>query len=253
MEKEQLQVFLNNGLSLNRISKIVGKAPSTIKYWINKYGLEIVPNTICPVCRKVIEKKGYSRHVPKCNGLGPRRSRTKYHGKKGGWNAGLTKDTSDIIRKYSDKFRHDYQTGKIVPSGTGRKPSKHTRAKISESLKKFYTEHPERVPYKRNHSSKESYPEKYFRELFENEKIDLKQYKQIGRYELDFYNEQKKIYVEIDGDTHLQPKVIIIDNEKDQYLHTHGWKGLRIKWRDWQKKDTIEKKEVIDRIKLLLI
>jgi len=36
-------------------------------------------------------------------------------------------------------------------------------------MKKYFKEHPDRVPYVLNHSSKESYPEQYFRIAFKNE------------------------------------------------------------------------------------
>ena len=54
-----------------------------------------------------------------------------------------------------------------------------TKQKISNSYKKYLIEHPEKVPFKLNHSSKKSYPEQYFEELFINEGIPLKYHKQI--------------------------------------------------------------------------
>ena len=46
--------------------------------------------------------------------------------------------------------------------------SEEIKQKVSQTMKKFCKEHPDRVPYVLNHSSKESYPEKYFRELLIN-------------------------------------------------------------------------------------
>jgi transposase-like protein len=39
MEKESLELLLNQGLSIERIAKRFGKDPSTISYWMKKHGL----------------------------------------------------------------------------------------------------------------------------------------------------------------------------------------------------------------------
>jgi transposase len=43
MERQSLEFLLDQGLSLEQIGKRFGKDPSTISYWMNKYGLE-APN-----------------------------------------------------------------------------------------------------------------------------------------------------------------------------------------------------------------
>ena len=48
----------------------------------------------------------------------------------------------------------------------GKHLSEERKNKTSTSMKKFFKEHPDRVPYVLNHSSKESYPEKYFKAAF---------------------------------------------------------------------------------------
>jgi len=40
MERAVLEGFLEEGLSLHAISEEVGRAPSTISYWLNRHGLE---------------------------------------------------------------------------------------------------------------------------------------------------------------------------------------------------------------------
>jgi len=47
-----------------------------------------------------------------------------------------------------------------------RKHSQETKEKISEIRKAFLKENPDKVPYRLNHSSRESYPEKIFREAY---------------------------------------------------------------------------------------
>jgi transposase len=42
MEKESLEVLLSQGLSVEKIAKRFEKAPQTISYWMDKYGLEAV-------------------------------------------------------------------------------------------------------------------------------------------------------------------------------------------------------------------
>ena len=42
MDCDQLETWLEHGLSLDRIGELVGRHPSTVSYWLKKYGL--VPN-----------------------------------------------------------------------------------------------------------------------------------------------------------------------------------------------------------------
>jgi len=42
VEKESLELLLGQGLSVEKIGKRVGKDPSTVSYWMAKYGLEAV-------------------------------------------------------------------------------------------------------------------------------------------------------------------------------------------------------------------
>ena len=119
--------------------------------------------------------------------------------------------------------------------------------KIEEIYNK---ENPDKIPYLLNHSSKISYPEQYFIELFDFENINLQYHKQVGLYQLDFYNEDKKLYLEIDGEQHYQKKSIERDEKRTQNLATKGWKLImRIRWAEWKTYSEIEKKTVIEIIK----
>jgi transposase len=40
VDKESLELLLGQGLSVERIAKRFGKDPSTVSYWMGKYGLE---------------------------------------------------------------------------------------------------------------------------------------------------------------------------------------------------------------------
>lgn len=164
------------------------------------------------------------------------------------WNKGLTKETNDSLRRAGETLKKYYKTHSAPNKG---KPmSDEQKKKISISRSKFLKENPDKIPYLLNHSSKISYPEQYFIELFSLENIDLQYHKQIGLYQLDFYNEAKKLYLEIDGEQHYQEKSIERDEKRTQNLSSKGWKLImRIRWSAWQTYNEIEKKKVIEFIK----
>lgn len=132
----------------------------------------------------------------------------------------------------------------ISERNRARKHSEETKRKISESYKQYLKEHPEKVGFVINHSSKQSYPEQYFEKVFLNENIDLKYHKQVGRYELDFYNNDLMKYVEIDGNQHKSEYMRKHDAERDNYLLNLGWKGYRVDW-SYYKSLSIEKRKDI--------
>lgn len=131
----------------------------------------------------------------------------------------------------------------------GKHHSEETKQKISKSRKQYLNEHPDKVGFIINHSSKQSYPEKYFEELFIKENIPLKYHKQVDRYELDFYNEDLMKYVEIDGEQHYSDYMIQHDKERNEYLKQKGWEGIRIRWSEYQKMNNDDKYKVINNIK----
>ena len=114
------------------------------------------------------------------------------------WNKGLTDETSEIVANAHKKLHERYASRELVSSWKGKHWSEEEKKKISETRKKYLQEHPDKVPYLLNHSSKMSYPEQYFMELFQQESIPLSFHKQVGIYQLDFYNEELKKYIEID-------------------------------------------------------
>lgn len=141
-----------------------------------------------------------------------------------------------------------------------KKPEKYihteeTKQKISISRSKYLKEHPDQVPYLLNHYSKgDSYPERYFKELFEVEKIDLKHHLQIGLYQLDFYNLKSMLDIEIDGDQHhLDKRIVESDIKRTTFLESKGWKVFRIKWSEYQKLPMNERKLLIDKIRKMII
>lgn len=151
------------------------------------------------------------------------------------------------------KMRSRGQSTKISRLQNPIKHSDETKKKISESRIKYLKENPDKVPYLLNHSRKESYPEKYFKDLFKKEKIEVDEKIRVGLYELDFCIKNKKINIEIDGDQHyLDKKIVKSDERRTKYLEDDGWDVIRIKWSDYQKMNNDEKIKFIQDLKQYL-
>lgn len=167
------------------------------------------------------------------------------------WNRGLTKETSDGVMKHSESITAYYTTHD--GSFLGHKHSEETKLRISGTMKEYLKEHPDRVPYLLNHSSKVSYPEQYFMEVFDKEGVELSFHLQVGLYQLDFYNEERMLDVEIDGEQHyVDANVVKSDIRRTAYLTGLGWKIYRIRWADFKKKSLDEKHAIIEELKKLL-
>lgn len=169
------------------------------------------------------------------------------------WNKGLSKNIDNRILQQSNTLKQSFELNKINAIWKGKHLSKEHREKISKSQSQYYLEHPDKIPYKLWHSSEISYPEKYFIEVFNNENIDVKYHLQVGLYELDFYNENKKKYIEIDGGTHYKKKVQEIDKRKDNYLNSLGWKVFRVKWDEYKKLSYEEKHKIVENIRSFIL
>lgn len=213
----------------------------------------------CQFCGKLcIGKNSLVQHEIRCkenpNKIKAVSGFIKYNKEnKGSWNKGLTKETDERVAKGANTLKENYENGKIIHPSLGKKMSEEQKQKISKSRKKYLEEHPDKVPYLLNHSSKISAPEQYFIETFKKENVPLNFHKQIGLYQLDFYNDDKMFYLEIDGEQHYQLKSIERDQKRDEYLNSLGWKGLRIRWSVWQKLNFEQKHKIINKIKLILM
>lgn len=117
-------------------------------------------------------------------------------------------------------------------------------------------ENPDRVPYVLNHSSKESFPEKYFRESFVNENFPkFQQDKYVNGYFLDFAFEESKLYVEVDGEQHyLDKKIVEHDKVRQFELDKTEWKCVcRVRWSKFQKLTNEQKHKFILGLKKKLL
>lgn len=171
------------------------------------------------------------------------------NGEVSSWNKGLTKETDERVAKRAKKLKERYKNNELVSPFKGKHWSENDKKRISEQRKKYLDEHPEKVPYLLNHSSKISYPERYFRFVFKKEKIDLEYHVQISRYQLDFCDLKQKKYIEIDGESHyVDKKTIKIDKERTEFLEKLGWKSFRIRWKDYKKLNLEERGNKIKEI-----
>lgn len=174
------------------------------------------------------------------------------------YDAGNSVETTSKITKVSKnkiyeasklgllKLRNKSEAKKLKDKTSTYKHSEETKKKISEIRKKYILENPDKAPYKLNHSSKESYPEKYFAELFEKENIKIEKYYPIGLYELDFCIPGKKIDIEINGSQHYyDDKIVKSDIRRTKFLEENGWDVINIKWSDYQKLDFDKKSSYI--------
>ena len=209
---------------------------------------------ICKFCGKECKNKNsLAQHECRCK-ENPNRIESpfvKYNKERDHtWNKGLTKETDERVNKGANTLKNGYSSGKIQHPNKGKHVTEEQKQKISISRKKYLEENPDKVPYLLNHSSKISFPEQYFIDVFKNEKIPFSYHKQIGIYQLDFYNDELKLYIEIDGEQHFQSKSIERDLIRDKYLESLGWTGMRIRWATFKTLNNDEKVEMINRIKL---
>ena len=129
------------------------------------------------------------------------------------------------------------------------KLSDDTKKKISNSRKEYLKNNPDKVPYLLNHSRNESYPEKYFTDVFTERKIDIVKSYRIGLYELDFCILDKKIDIEIDGEQHyLDSKIIDSDKRRNKYLEDLDWSIIRIRWSEYKQLDNVSKIKYLDNL-----
>ena len=169
------------------------------------------------------------------------------------WNRGLTDDTDDRVKNWHNSIKESYLSGKNVPHNLGKHLSKEHKDKISESMKKYLSNNPDKVPYLLNHSSNVSYPEQYFIDVFQNENVDLKYHLQVSKYQLDFYNEELKLDIEIDGEQHyLDKNIYKSDRERDNYMKGLGWFVIRIRWSQYCKLSFENKQKIIYRLKQIV-
>lgn len=114
-------------------------------------------------------------------------------------------------------------------------PTKHTKQskiKISIGRIKYLKENPDKNPFvKIGKGRGKSWLEKTFEEALVKEGLNNYQYNyQNGIYCYDFAWPEKKIDVEVDGGTHKQKRVKMIDIRRDKWSKSQGWIVLRFSY-----------------------
>jgi len=164
-----------------------------------------------------------------------------------------------LLKKSNTKNINQYRNGhsmsdvtknKLKKYQTGKKMSDEVKKKISDSRIKYLKENTDKVPYKLNHSSKMSYPEKIFYNALVSSKLSGWEYNyQNSIYSYDFAFVKEKIDIEIDGGTHLTDKVKQIDKRRDEFSRQQGWNVVRFTAKE-VKEDVIK---CIEKVKTILM
>ena len=245
--------WCENNPDLEKSKERLSKARDCLKLKYKEKLIHKGEKCECQYCHNLYALYGLKNHEQYCNCNPNKKEHSKKYKLKNqnktSWKTGLTKETSEKVKAAAEKLKERYKNGDLTPAWSGKHHTEKEKEQISVSLKKYYEIHPEEIGYKIHHSSNISYPEQYFKDVFKQENIPLKYHLQVGLYELDFYNEEYKFYVEIDGGTHKQKKVQEIDKRKDEYLQSLGWKGMRIEWDSYQRLDYNKKHNIINEIK----
>lgn len=183
----------------------------------------------CKFCGKILKTNGES-HQSFCLKNPNRKSmsgdKNPMKGKKG-------------ANQYSKGLKMSEETKqKIANKNNGNKLSEEIKNKISKSMIKAHEEKRAWNIGKSRWNNKESYPEKFFMKVIENEFLD-KNYKReypFWIYSIDFAWVEKRKAIEIDGEQHERfQEYKDRDIKKDQYLLKNDWKVIRIKWKDMYK------------------
>lgn len=205
----------------------------------------------CKHCGKACKNKNSHRNHERLCPHNPDRNYKNGMLGKNAWNKGLTKETDERVKRGALSLKEKYDSGKIVSPQKGKSHTKEEKQHLSEIRKEYLKQHPDKVPYVLNHHSKgDSYPEKYFKKVFDNENIVYEQnYYQLG-YFLDFAWPEKKVYIEIDGEQHYSDiRIVEHDKKRTEDLNKNGWTLLyRIRWKDYKKLSEKEKAIFIEEI-----
>lgn len=211
--------------------------------------------SICPFCKQDYQMLKY--HEKYCHSNPNRESHPGNGGLTKGriaWNKGLTKDTDERVKKGRDTLIKHLQDGSVIPSLKGKHHTEESKSKIGKAIKQRMAERAGTIGFIAHHSSKKSYPEQYFEDVFKLRNIPLLYHKQVSRFELDFYNEEHKRYVEVDGEQHyMNEENILRDINREHELEERGWKGMRIRWSSYKKMSVDEKDQLIEHIRSFVI
>ena len=189
-------------------------------------------NYVCPLCQKEYSLYGIKNHIRYHFGYEGSFSKINGHT---AWNKGLTKETSEKVRRCAQVCHERYQRGEIQSPYRGKHLSEEHKAKISEGMKRAHKQGIAHNIGMSRWNNEPSYPEQFIMAVIENE-IDDKNYVReypFHKYSFDFAWVHKMKYLEIDGDQHQRfEDYRNRDMIKDALAQSEGWKGLRLAWKD---------------------
>lgn len=191
---------------------------------------------ICKYCNKEVSNKGclalHERHCKEnpnripCKG---NYGKTKNYI---GWNKGLTKETSEILKKSGESLHQKYINNEIIPSFLGKHHTKEVKEKISNSRKKYLQEHKNEHVWKRN-TKFISIPcqnlKNKFTELgisFIEELTPFNDY----NYSVDIAWPDIKVGIEVNGNQHYNSDGSLIEYYQNRHniFEERGWKLFEI-------------------------
>lgn len=242
----------------------------TTKYNARHRKKGIVSKKVCPCCKGSIGATAFNRHLAACESGRLKRYSGQPKDEKGrtqAWYEAIARRkpgkktkinfTCQYCNVYFENRNKEYKGIHELHcrSNPNRKPfsqegkprTEEQKLKASITQKRNLKEG-KVFGYKLNHSSKVSYPEKYFMEVFKS--LPVKYNYQVGLYQLDFAIPEKKVYVEIDGDQHYTDKRIVVhDIERTQKLKELGWECIeRVRWSHYKKLGPEEQKEYCNKL-----
>lgn len=193
MEKEILKDFLNNGSSIHTISKITGKSYSTIRYWLKKYNFFTNFKSFKDIDAKKIEDYKYCSMCKKSVKI------TEYYIRSD------NKKPSTYCKICSNEKR------KINSSDVRKQFRKNNPLsleeigeKISNGIKNYYKNNPEKHPWKNNNKFK-SVPCENFKKILNEmniKYIDEFVVSDKRLFSVDILIPEYKIIFEINGNQH---------------------------------------------------
>lgn len=191
---------------------------------------------ICKYCNKEVGNKGclvlHERHCKK----NPNRIICKgNYGKTNGhigWNKGLTKETSEIIKLRSELVHQKYLNNEIIPSFLGKHHTQETKEKISIARKKYLSNHKDEHVWKRN-SKFISIPCQNLKNKF-NE-LGIKYIEELTpfddyNYSIDIAWPDIKVGIEVNGNQHYNNDGTLTDyyQKRHNIFEHRGWKLYEI-------------------------
>ena len=192
---------------------------------------------ICKFCGKICKNINSLKNHERLCKLNPNRQISpfvKYNAEhETSWNKGLTKENDERVKQMSETMSQKIRAGLIHNYDHQKVWTEERRIAQSERKKKFYEEHPEKHPNSlvAGALNKMTYPEKLVTEYLKEHNITAEhnwyfKTEKFTRY-IDFYIDELKLFIEVDGEYWHKDKQKDIDKDNDALIY--GYKTLRLK------------------------